>query len=482
MLTNTLTPTSMQLANPGLGQALGAPVVGQALADAHWVLWSRACAQDLGWPLIPDHDMLALLGGQTNPIQSMASVYSGHQFGVWAGQLGDGRAMLLGQVNSQELALKGAGPTPYSRGGDGRAVLRSSLREFWCSEAMAALGIASTRALCVVGSSLGVQRETLETAAVLTRVAKRFIRFGHFEHFAHTQPNPQALQWLCDEVIRVHDPAMATHTCPALSLLQSVAQSTAELIAAWQAVGFCHGVMNTDNMSMLGLTLDYGPFGFLDVFDPTHVCNHSDSKGRYAFNKQPQVAFWNLHALAQAMRSLLPDTQAAIEAIQTYPQIFSQAYQARMRAKLGLQTEQAGDADLVAKWLELMADDGLDYTNTWRALAAFKTTTTDEACMRHLFKNQNGFDAWAGAYRQRLQDEGSIDAVRAERMNRVNPKYVLRNHLAQAAIEQAEQGDFSQARQLLALLSQPYDEQPEHEAQSQPPPQGVFQPSISCSS
>ena len=274
----------------------------------------------------------------------LASVYSGHQFGVWAGQLGDGRALWLGEVDTAagplEIQLKGAGLTPYSRMGDGRAVLRSSIREFLCSEAMHALGMPTTRALCVTGSALPVRREEIETAAVLTRVAPSFIRFGHFEHFA-SQERDAELRRLADFVIEHHYPACREAANPYAALLAAVAARTATLMAQWQAVGFCHGVMNTDNMSILGLTIDYGPFGFLDAFDPGHICNHSDHEGRYAWARQPNVALWNLHALAQALLPLIGDTDAALAALE--------AYQGRFAGAAGALARQARPGDATRK-------------------------------------------------------------------------------------------------------------------------------------
>ncbi|HEY1102416.1 MAG TPA: YdiU family protein, partial [Burkholderiaceae bacterium] len=267
----------------------------QPLPAPYWVGRSRALAQELG--LDPDwldsDAALQRLTGNTLFTGSapLATVYSGHQFGVWAGQLGDGRAILLGETSSgHEIQLKGAGRTPYSRGGDGRAVLRSSIREFLCSEAMHGLGIPTTRALAVTGSDAPIYREERETAAVVTRVAPSFIRFGHFEHFA-ARGEHEALRVLADFVIDRFYPECRSATTleanPYANLLQAVSERTAQLMAQWQAVGFCHGVMNTDNMSILGLTIDYGPFQFLDGFNPGHICNHSDSSGRYAYNQQP---------------------------------------------------------------------------------------------------------------------------------------------------------------------------------------------------
>ena len=282
-----------------LGPDFVAPIAPAPLPEPYWVGQSGALAQSLGLPpgwATADSALQALTGNQLLPGSAMvASVYSGHQFGVWAGQLGDGRACLLGELAGQEIQLKGAGPTPFSRRGDGRAVLRSAIREFLCSEAMHGLGIPTTRALCVTGSDATIWRETAETAAVVTRVATSFIRFGHFEHFSKREQIPQ-LQALADFVIDHYYPQCREDAGanPYLSLLGEVSRKTAEMVAHWQSVGFCHGVMNSDNMSILGLTLDYGPFQFLDAFAPGHICNHSDTEGRYAFSEQPNLAYWNL--------------------------------------------------------------------------------------------------------------------------------------------------------------------------------------------
>jgi uncharacterized protein YdiU (UPF0061 family) len=382
-----------------------------------------------------------------------------------------------------EIQLKGAGLTPYSRMGDGRAVLRSSIREFLASEAMQALGVPTTRALSITGSALPVRREEIETAAVVTRVAPSFIRFGHFEHFAHTEPNVDALRRLVDFVIDVGYPECRDAAQPAVALLEAVARRTARLMADWQAVGFCHGVMNTDNMSILGLTIDYGPYGFLDAFDPGHVCNHSDHQGRYAYARQPNVAFWNLHALAQALLPLIDDQETALEALESYKTGFAATLDARMGAKLGLAAAQDGDRALAEGLLQRMAADRADFSITFRRLAGFDSRdgATNDA-LRDLFIDREAFDAWARNYAARLRSEGSVDAERALRMNRVNPKYVLRNHLADTAIRSARGGDFSEVQRLLKVLSAPFDEQPEHAAYADFPPDWAQHIEVSCSS
>ncbi len=482
-----------------LGESFFTTLPAQPLPSPVWGAVSDSCAAELQWPADwwQRDDWQALLAFSGNALwpgmRPLASVYSGHQFGVWAGQLGDGRALLLGELDTPhgglEVQLKGAGLTPYSRMGDGRAVLRSTIREFLCSEAMHALGVPTTRALCFTASRQPVRRETIETAAVLTRVAPSFIRFGHFEHFCH-HGQPEQLQQLLDYVIARYYPECAEAQQPALALLEAVSRRTARLMAQWQALGFCHGVMNTDNMSILGLTIDYGPFGFLDAFDPDRICNHTDTQGRYAFARQPSVAFWNLHALAQA---LLPvagnDVLALRAALEPYKTEFAQAMLAQLRSKLGLATERDGDAELADDWLQLMAQDRSDYTLIWRALGGFRCEFSPESVASHAcgavrdqFIDGEAFDAWALRYRQRLLAEGSMDAERSLRMNRSNPKFILRNHLAETAIRQAQAGDFNEVRRLLKVLERPFDDQPDNPGDAALPPDWASHLEVSCSS
>lgn len=462
----------------------------QGLPDPHWVASSPDCAQLLGlpqdWAQRPEA-LAALSGNAPWPgMRPLASVYSGHQFGVWAGQLGDGRALWLGELDTpagpQELQLKGAGLTPYSRRGDGRAVLRSSIREFLCSEAMAALGVPTTRALCITGSHLPVRRETVETAAVVTRVAPSFIRFGHFEHFAH-HDQLDALRRLTDWFIAHHAPECADAPEPAVALLRRVSLQTADLIAHWQSVGFCHGVMNTDNMSMLGLTLDYGPFGFMDAFDPGHICNHSDDRGRYAYARQPSVAFWNLHALAQGLLPLLHgEPEAAgerlLEAVEAYRERFATAMLGHLRAKLGLAGAQDGDQALADDFLKLMAASRTDFTQSFRRLS--RALHSPEP-LRDLFIDRDALDAWLARWRARV-GEGAASAQHAEaQMLATNPAVVLRNHLAEGAIRAAQSGDFTEIDRLLKVLSRPFDE-PAAPSDAALPPDWASTLEVSCSS
>jgi len=472
-----------------LGPSFYTELPATPLPDPHWVATSAACAADLGLPAdwADDTALQVFSGGALWPgMAPLASVYSGHQFGVWAGQLGDGRALWLGEMDTpsgpMELQLKGSGLTPYSRMGDGRAVLRSSIRELLCSEAMHALGVPTTRALCVTGSALPVRREEIETAAVCTRVAPSFIRFGHFEHHAH-HDQPAELRQLVDFVISHHYPACADAPQPVVALLEQVTRRTAALMADWQAVGFCHGVMNTDNMSILGLTIDYGPFGFLDQFDPGHICNHSDHAGRYAWARQPNVGFWNLHALAQALMPLIGDSDVALAALEVYKTEFADALLARWRAKLGLATAEDDDRALVDDLLRLMAADRCDFTITFRRLGSHVPGGSD-APLRDLFIDRAAFDPWAERYDARLAREHSVGAERALRMNRVNPMFVLRNHLAEVAIREARAGDFAEVRRLLKVLARPYDESDAatRERYAGFPPDWAQSIEVSCSS
>ncbi|MDB5840240.1 MAG: YdiU family protein [Herminiimonas sp.] len=419
----------------------------------------------------------------------IAAVYSGHQFGVWAGQLGDGRAILLGEVEAPgtppgtlELQLKGAGMTPYSRMGDGRAVLRSSIREFLCSEAMAALGIPTSRALCVTGSDQRVMREMPETSAVATRMAPSFVRFGSFEHWFYNGRKDE-LKILADHVIDRCYPELRDDKNPYQSLLSEVTRRTAHMIAQWQAVGFMHGVMNTDNMSILGLTLDYGPFGFMEAFDAQHICNHTDQQGRYAYSMQPQIAHWNCYALGQALLPLIGAVEDAQAALEIYQPEYKAKLNALLQAKLGLQTSEPEDSSLFDAMFSIMQASHVDFPQFFRKLGDLRLDdATADAPLRDLFIDRAAFDTWAVQYRSRLKRENSQDAPRRLAMHRVNPKYVLRNYLAQVAIDKAQEKDFSEVQRLLQVLERPYDEQPENERYAALPPDWAAHLEVSCSS
>lgn len=479
-------------ADDGLPAALSPEVATAVLPEPQLLALSTEAARLINLDLSDGRgaEWLALFAGNQLPsgARATATAYGGHQFGQWAGRLGDGRAITLGTLRheagaSWQLQLKGAGPTPYSRGSDGRAVLRSSIREYLCSEAMHGLGIPTTRALALVGSPLPVRREAMETAAVVTRLAPSFIRFGHFEWLAHLE-DTAALRVLANQVIAQHYPALLGDIA---GWLTEVVQRTARLMAAWQAVGFCHGVMNTDNFSILGLTLDYGPFGFIDGFDANHICNHTDQGGRYAYAQQPQVGQWNCAQLLNACLPLLDaNSETAVEKGTAILDTYGPAYAAESlrlwRAKLGLATAEDDDPTLINRWLTMLHRTHADFTLSFRRLAAVESHSEAPDKGRDHCADPLAFDAWISAYRTRLRSEHSVDAERALRMNAVNPLYVLRNHLAQQVIEQAEAGDARGIDALRQVLTQPFTEQAGAERYAAEPPPALRHIEVSCSS
>ncbi|SEM85774.1 Uncharacterized conserved protein YdiU, UPF0061 family [Pseudomonas sp. ok272] len=414
-----------------------------------------------------------------------AMVYSGHQFGSYNPQLGDGRGLLLGEVYNQagehwDLHLKGAGQTPYSRMGDGRAVLRSSIREFLASEALHALGIPSSRALCVIGSDTPVWREKQERAAMVLRLAPSHVRFGHFEYFYYTQ-RPEQQKALGEHVLAMHFPECLEQPEPYLAMFREIVERNAELIAKWQAYGFCHGVMNTDNMSILGITFDFGPFAFLDDFDAHFICNHSDDQGRYSFSNQVPIGQWNLSALAQALTPFI-SVEALRETLGLYLPLYQAHYLDLMRRRLGFITGEEGDQALVEQLLQLMQNSGVDYSLFFRRLGD-EPAETAVARLRDDFVDLQGFDAWAQRYcaRVALEHDGD-EPQRRTRMHAVNPLYILRNYLAQKAIDAAERGDYAEVRRLHQVLSNPFEQQPGMDSYAERPPEWGKHLEISCSS
>ncbi len=341
---------------------------------------------------------------------------------------------------------------------------------------MAGLGIPTTRALAITGSPLPVWRETPETAAIVTRVAPSFLRFGHFEHFT-AQGHEAALRRLVRFAIEQHYPDLADEPHAALALLARVAERTAELVARWQAVGFCHGVLNTDNMSLLGLTLDYGPFGFMDRFSFAHVCNHSDTHGRYAYDQQPHVGLWNCAALAQALMPLIGDEEGIEAALEGYAQRYATAWLGHFRAKLGLAQKEDDDKALIDELLGHMDRLGLDFTRVFRQLSV-----PSEGSATSSLAQDADWALWAQRYRSRLERETESALVRSHRMRQVNPRFVLRNYLAESAIRAAQQGDFEPVAELRRVLERPFDEHPEHEAWAAEPPDWACSLTLSCSS
>ncbi len=487
--------------------------------NAVWVAFNRGLAEELGLDAdanTTDASLLeALRGGALSEGDTpIAEVYAGHQFGSYVPRLGDGRAILLAEIEGRDgivrdLQLKGAGKTPYSRFGDGRAVLRSCIREYLASEAMHALGIPTSRALAVVGSDEKVQRETIETRALLLRVAPSHLRFGTFEYFYYRKEHDR-IRELIEYAIRNHFPEhqaqlSADGVTPDLveALLRTVVRSTAQLMAAWQSVGFEHGVMNTDNFSLLGLTIDYGPYGFMDDYDPSWICNHSDEMGRYAFDQQPAIGLWNLKCLAQTWVPWLgtivqedgePEWKVrAFRALEVYDGEFHSEFLLRMRTKFGLETvgtptesEILEDGAIMRDGLEALQKSRGDYTLFFRRLAAVNPNSdwdsAEVLALRVIAREADVLRPWLTRYQQRIQRDTRAPGERARLMNAVNPKYVLRNYLAQKAIESAEKGGFAETEKLHRVLTRPFDDQPELEAYAQPTPEWGKRLEISCSS
>jgi uncharacterized protein YdiU (UPF0061 family) len=429
----------------------------------------------LSIPMTDRKQMAELLSGNKllSGSKPVAMAYAGHQFGYFTSQLGDGRAILLGQINQWAFHAKGTGPTQYSRGGDGRAVLRSSIREYLVSEAMFHLGIETTRALSLVGSVLSpVYRETIETAAIVVRVAPivAFIRMGTFELFS-TRHQYEQVRQLADFVIEnmYHKPSSNNKNRYNV-LLIDIAHRTANLVAHWQAFGFTHGVLNTDNMNVIGSTIDYGPFGFVENKLQNYIPNHSDDEGRYAFDRQPSIAAWNLAKLRLAFDSLIESTNPVDEQHEFWL-YFNRTYGKLMRQKLGLIYYLQTDQWLYEEILRLLDLYHIDYTRFWRQLA-------DD-----IIPNEIQKERWYDIYKQRLASEGSYaNKIRRESMNRINPKYILRTYMAQTAIEKAQKGDFSEIDRLLHLLRRPYDEQDDMNDYAKLSPQWAKKLVISCSS
>lgn len=474
-----------------LPSAFFTSIAPQPLDNTRWVAWNRELALQFGLPEHAGDEVLNVFSGQEDfaPFFPLAMKYAGHQFGVYNPDLGDGRGLLLAEMQHKDgtwfdIHLKGAGLTPYSRMGDGRAVLRSTVREYLCSEAMAGLGIPTTRALGMMDSDTPVYREKMEYGALLIRLAETHIRFGHFEHFFYTnQLSEQKL--LADKVIEWHFPQCLAVEKPYAEMFECIVDKTAVMIAYWQAYGFAHGVMNTDNMSILGQTFDYGPFGFLDDYDPNYICNHSDYQGRYAFEQQPRVALWNLSALAHALSPLIEreDLEAALGRFEVR---LSQKFSELMRAKLGLHTKVSDDGRLFETMFELLHQNKTDYTRFFRELSCLDINSPQAVI--DLCIDREAASAWLDRYLARCElevdEQGECVSVesRCAKMRQANPKYILRNYLAQLAIDKAEEGDFSEVNRLAELLKRPYDEQMEWDEYAKLPPEWGKKMEISCSS
>jgi uncharacterized protein YdiU (UPF0061 family) len=442
-----------------------------------------ALAEELGldpqWLAGPEG--IEVLTGNRIPdgAEPIATAYSGHQFGHFSPQLGDGRAILLGEVidrqgRRRDIQLKGPGRTPYSRRGDGRAALGPVLREYIVSEAMAVLGIPTTRALAAASTGEMVMREEPLPGAILTRVASSHIRVGTFQFFA-ARGDVEALRLLADHVISRHYPEAASQAAPYLALLEAVIAAQASLVAQWMLVGFIHGVMNTDNMSVAGETIDYGPCAFMDAYDPATVFSAIDERGRYAFANQPPIARWNLTRLAEALLPLLAEEQDAAVALAEaalgkFAGHLETAFLAGMRRKLGLFTEHSDDVALISGLLDAMKLGAADYTLTMRHLGEAADESLGDGRLRALFKDQSGLDSWLADWRRRLAQEPMPGPERRAAMNAVNPLFIPRNHRIEAVIEAAvERDDFGPLEELITVLATPYDEQPRRMDYALPP-------------
>jgi serine/tyrosine/threonine adenylyltransferase len=413
--------------------------------------------------------------------EPIALAYAGHQFGHFVPQLGDGRAILLGEVMGldrvrYDIQLKGSGPTPFSRRGDGRAVLGPVLREYILSEAMAALGVPTARALAAVTTGERVLRETVLPGAVFTRVAASHLRVGTFEYFA-ARRDTEGIRVLADYAIARHYPEAAQTKRPFRALLDAVIARQAELIARWMCLGFIHGVMNTDNTSISAETIDYGPCAFMEAYDPATVFSSIDAQGRYAYGNQPRIALWNLTRLAEALLPLLQQEEggdeaalaSANEALAAFPQIFESFQLSGFRRKLGLFSERDSDQALIQDLLERMTAHRADFTLTFRTLCHAAETPEGDTKVRALFANPEAYDAWAIGWRLRLKEESVLGSERSQAMRRVNPAFIPRNHLVEAAIRAAvERQDFQPFEDLLEITSRPYDDQPGRERYAAP--------------
>jgi uncharacterized protein YdiU (UPF0061 family) len=424
---------------------------------------------------------VAILAGNRVPKRGepLAMAYAGHQFGHFVPQLGDGRAILLGELVDtdgvrRDIQLKGSGPTPFSRNGDGRAALGPVLREYIVSEAMAALGIPTTRILSAVTTGETVWRETPLPGAVLTRVASSHIRVGTFQFFA-VRGDVDGIRHLGDYVIARHYPEAVDARNRYRVLLELLIARQAELVAKWLLVGFIHGVMNTDNMSVAGETIDYGPCAFMDTYDPGKVYSSIDTVGRYAYRNQPRIAKWNLARLAETLLPLLAENkeaaiEGATEALGTFDSCFETAYAAGLGRKIGLAERRSDNLSLAQDLLERMASNGADFTLTFRRLCDAAANSEADVAVRSLFANAHAFDDWAARWRQRIAEEGGDASERQAAMRTANPAFIPRNHLVEEAISAAvSKGDFSLFETLLDVLARPYEDQPNFGPYAEPP-------------
>lgn len=452
------------------------------LKSPYLISTSKDAAKLLGInPDMSDDDRLVDIVNGTHKLdgsKTFAMCYAGHQFGYFVPRLGDGRAINLGKVNGQNLQLKGSGQTLYSRRGDGRAVLRSSIREYLMSEAMYGLGIATSRALALIGSDTDVARERWEKGAIVLRLSPTWVRFGTFEYFNSIGQHAK-LQKLADYVIDESFPHLKGEEGVYLKMYSEIVSNTAKTVAKWQSVGFNHGVMNTDNMSIDGRTIDYGPFAFLDDYDASYICNHTDVEGRYSFKNQPGIAHWNLQQLAKALSPIV-NFDSALEILDnvfgaTYEKVYSEI----MYAKMGLEQEEENDRELFQWMLGALGSATIDYTKFFRKLSKYDVDKSD---ILDLCVYRTTLEEWLEAYDVRLKKEILTPSKRHEKMLKVNPKYILKNHILQEAIEKAQEHDFSMIDDLLRVAYNPFDEHEELEHLCKSAPIEAKNIKLSCSS
>jgi serine/tyrosine/threonine adenylyltransferase len=443
---------------------------------------NAALFEELGLdPSAAEPEVAALLfAGNVVPegCAPIAMAYAGHQFGNFVPQLGDGRAILLGEVldrsgQRRDIQLKGSGQTPFSRSGDGRAALGPVLREYILAEAMHALGIPTTRALAAVATGDPVYRETILPGAILTRVASSHIRVGTFQYFA-SRGDTEAVRHLADHVIARHYPDAAVDDSPYLALIEAVLERQAALVAAWMHIGFIHGVMNTDNMAISGETIDYGPCAFMDAYDPATVFSSIDRGGRYAYGNQPGIAQWNLARFAETLLPLIDGAsdaaiQQATDLIRGFFGRYEEHWTAGMRRKLGLATAEPEDVHLIHGLLDAMKASDADFTLTFRRLCDAAADPQADSGVRDLFVDRQAYDAWASQWRTRLERDPQTPAERAARMRDTSPAVIPRNHRVEQALNAAVENDFGPFEAILRVLERPYEDRPELAGYTEPP-------------
>ncbi|MBN2815747.1 MAG: YdiU family protein [Campylobacterales bacterium] len=452
------------------------------LENPFLIAYSQSAAELLGVDedIGMDSALVSILNGEEKleGSESFAMCYAGHQFGHYVPRLGDGRAINLGKVNGQNLQLKGSGVTLYSRLGDGRAVLRSSIREFLMSEAMHGLGIETSRALALIGSKTDVKRERMEKGAILLRLSPTWVRFGTFEYFYYANEH-EKLKELADYVIAESFSQLQGSEDMYAKMYEQIVKNTATTIAKWQSVGFNHGVMNTDNMSIDGRTIDYGPFAFLDDYQKYYVCNHTDREGRYSFSSQPGIGHWNLKALAVALSPILEYERAEDILDELYGSTYESVFSEIMYAKMGLELEDEDDRGLYHWMLRAMENASIDYSMFFRELSSFNG---DKSAILDRAVNREPLSAWLDAYAKRLEIESTSQQERHQKMLQINPKYVLKNFLLQEAIEKAQQDDFSMIKELLVVALSPFEEHPKLQHLYRSAPLQEKNKKLSCSS